>query len=54
VDPTVGAAYRDLVSLTVPLSRLLHPAIVARVLLLPRRPGLADPPLEVGPGPSGH
>jgi 2-polyprenyl-6-methoxyphenol hydroxylase-like FAD-dependent oxidoreductase len=54
VDPAVGAAYRDLVSLTVPLSRLLTPAIAARVLLLPRRPGLADPPLEVGPGPRGR
>ncbi|WP_405719432.1 FAD-dependent oxidoreductase [Streptomyces sp. NBC_01537] len=53
VDPTVGAAYRDLLSLTVPLSRLLTPAIAARVLLLPRRRGLADPPLEVGPGPDG-
>jgi 2-polyprenyl-6-methoxyphenol hydroxylase-like FAD-dependent oxidoreductase len=53
VDPAVGAAYRDLVSLTVPLSRLLTPVIAARVLLLPRRPGLADPPLAVAPGPRG-
>ncbi|MEK8169203.1 hypothetical protein NKH77_03570 [Streptomyces sp. M19] len=39
MDQVVGAAFRDVTSLTAPPSRLTSPAVVLRTVLLPRRPG---------------
>ncbi|MDX3071313.1 NAD(P)/FAD-dependent oxidoreductase [Streptomyces sp. MI02-7b] len=50
VDPVVGSAFRDVVALTAPPSRMLAPAVALRTMLLRRRPALADPPL--GPVPA--
>jgi 2-polyprenyl-6-methoxyphenol hydroxylase-like FAD-dependent oxidoreductase len=49
IDPVVGAAFRDVVCLTAPPSRLIAPRIALRTVLLPRRPGLARPPTVVEP-----
>jgi 2-polyprenyl-6-methoxyphenol hydroxylase-like FAD-dependent oxidoreductase len=46
-DPVVGAVYRDVFSLTAPPSRLMAPGVALRTVLLPRRPGLAEPPYTV-------
>jgi 2-polyprenyl-6-methoxyphenol hydroxylase-like FAD-dependent oxidoreductase len=46
MNRVVGSAYRDLLCLTAPPTRLLHPAVALRTLLLPPRPGHAEPPLE--------
>jgi 2-polyprenyl-6-methoxyphenol hydroxylase-like FAD-dependent oxidoreductase len=46
-DPVIGAVYRDVFSLTAPPSRLLAPGVALRTLLLPRRPGLTEPPYTV-------
>ncbi|MCB5906079.1 NAD(P)/FAD-dependent oxidoreductase [Streptomyces pinistramenti] len=49
IDPVVGAAFRDVLCLTAPMSRLVAPAVVARTVLLPRRPALPAPPRTTEP-----
>ncbi|KEF16091.1 hydroxylase [Streptomyces rimosus] len=49
VDPVLGAAFRDVLCLTAPPSRLMAPRTVLRTLLLPLRPGLRAPPTAVIP-----
>jgi 2-polyprenyl-6-methoxyphenol hydroxylase-like FAD-dependent oxidoreductase len=51
VDPLVGAAFRDVSSLTAGVGRIITPRVALRTTLLPRRPGLPDPPdlAENGP-----
>jgi 2-polyprenyl-6-methoxyphenol hydroxylase-like FAD-dependent oxidoreductase len=49
-DPVVGAAYRDVSSLTAPPARLIAPCVALRALLGPCRPGLPVPPPEAGHG----
>ncbi|WKX68970.1 NAD(P)/FAD-dependent oxidoreductase [Streptomyces sp. XD-27] len=46
IDRTVGAAFRDLTFMTAGPGRLLAPSVALRTLLLPRRPGLAGPPVR--------
>jgi 2-polyprenyl-6-methoxyphenol hydroxylase-like FAD-dependent oxidoreductase len=48
-DPVVGAAFRDVVSLTAPPTHLVSPRVALRTILLPRASGLPNPPLEVEP-----
>jgi hypothetical protein len=50
VDRTVGAAFRDVVSLSAPPSRLVQPSVVLRTILMPRGAGLSAPPREAEPG----
>ncbi|MGW1729065.1 NAD(P)/FAD-dependent oxidoreductase [Streptomyces sp. NPDC002306] len=47
VDPFIGRATRDVMSLTAPLRKLTSPAIALRTIFLPRRTGLPTPPLRV-------
>ncbi|MCK7622707.1 hydroxylase [Streptomyces sp. RS10V-4] len=43
VDRVVGAAFRDVVCLTAPPSRLMSPRVLLRTVALPRRPGPPQP-----------
>ncbi|MFF9781857.1 NAD(P)/FAD-dependent oxidoreductase [Streptomyces nigrescens] len=47
IDPVVGAAFRDVFSLTAPPTRLVAPQIFLRTVFLPRRPGLPGPPAAI-------
>ncbi|MFE1175726.1 NAD(P)/FAD-dependent oxidoreductase [Streptomyces sp. NPDC058773] len=47
IDPVVGAAFRDVFSLTAPPTRLVAPRIFLRTVFLPRRPGLPRPPAVI-------
>ena len=53
IDPVVGAAFRDVFCLTAPPSRLVSPRVALRTVLLPRRPGLAGPPVAREPARPG-
>ncbi|MEU5211079.1 hypothetical protein [Streptomyces sp. NPDC020742] len=43
----VGPAFRDVFCRTAPPARLLAPRVLLCTFLLPRRPGLPDPPTTV-------
>lgn len=47
IDPVVGAAFRDVLSLTAPPTRLVAPHIALRTVFLPRRPALPGPPVAI-------
>ncbi|MGW1792760.1 NAD(P)/FAD-dependent oxidoreductase [Streptomyces tubercidicus] len=47
IDPVVGAAFRDVLSLTAPPTRLVAPQIALRTVFLPRRPALPSPPVAI-------
>lgn len=49
IDPVVGGAFRDVLCLTAPFTRLIAPRVALRTIFLPRRPGLPRPPMVIEP-----